>query len=48
MKKTVKKIESILKNSDLCEFIAVTIPGTYGNYGNRTIDKKSWENMVLK
>ena len=26
MKKTVKRIESILKNSDLCEFIAVTIP----------------------
>jgi len=26
MKKTVKRIESILKNSDLCEFVAVTIP----------------------
>jgi len=26
MKKTVKRIESILKNSNMCEFIAVTIP----------------------
>jgi len=26
MKKTVKRIESILKNGDLCEFVAVTIP----------------------